>query len=387
MIDHPFYFTWSKQRDPVHYSLDSVKEHSFISDKKELLDFSSISYQASFGLKPKFVIDALKEQMDLFTIAAPKAVHPLKETVSKKLIDLIDLNGGKIFYTTSGAESVENALKIARLYTGKKTILARRPSYHGGTLGAVSVTGDWRNKAVPTLDAWTKRIPEPEEDLNFSKTLKMIEDSSDLAAVILETVPGNNGVLIPEKAWLKKIQKACNENNVLLILDEVICGFYRLGTPFGYQSFGLSPDIITMAKAMTAGVIPFGAVWTSDKIHSHFKDIVLSCGLTNYAHPLGLKALEAVLSYTEQKSFKDHLRELISKIETDIKSLKLNSRTIGALVAIDLDSPPTHKEFFDGGISLIAQETRIILAPHLNLPIDDWSRGFKILERLLDQNI
>lgn len=383
MADHPFYITWSKQKGGLTYPLDKVSDHSFFSEGKEKIDLSSISYQASFGLQPKFISDAVKKQLDDFSIVAPKAVFELKNKITNRLIDLVDLNGGKIFYTVSGAESVENALKMARLFTGKKTVLARKPSYHGGTLGAVSVTGDWRNQNVPTLDQWTIRLPEPEEDKDLSKTKKLFENSVDLAAVILETVPGNNGVLVPTKEWLQGIQKLCNENNVLLILDEVICGFYRLGTPFGFQKFNLHPDIVSMAKGITGGVVPFGAVWTSDKIHSHFNDEVLSCGLTNYAHPLGLKALEAVLDYTESKDFKEHLDALIKQIQKDISSLKYDSRVIGALVAIDKENMNSWQTFWDEGLSLIAQENRLILAPHLNLSIDAWKESFKKLEAIL----
>lgn len=383
MSDHPYYITWSKQKGASTYPLDSVEEHYFYSKKTKIADLSSISYQASFGLKPKFVLEAVKEQLDSFTIVAPKATHDLKTKVTNDLIDLIDLDGGKIFYTTSGAESVENALKLARLSTGKKTILARRPSYHGATLGAVSVTGDWRNQDVPTLDQWTVRIPEPHEDPDLSKTSRLFEETKDLAGIILETVPGNNGVLVPDSKWLLGIQELCRKHNILLILDEVICGFYRLGTPFGFQKFGLTPDIITLAKGITAGVIPFGAVWTSDKIHSNFNDKVLSCGLTNYAHPLGLKALEAVLTYTSQKEFQDHLKEFIARFTKDISSLKFTTRSIGALAAIDIEKAPSFKKCFENGLSLVAQESRLIIAPHLNLPLTDWEKSFKKLEALL----
>ncbi len=383
MSNHPYYITWSKQKGASTYPLDSVEDHYFYSNGSRIADLSSISYQASFGLKPKFALEAVKNQLDNFTIVAPKATHDLKTNITKRLIDLISLDGGKIFYTTSGAEAVENALKMARLYTGKKIILARRPSYHGATLGAVSVTGDWRNDDVPTLDQWTVRIPEPHEDPDLSKTEKIFKETKDLVGIILETVPGNNGVLVPELSWLQGIQKLCDENNVLLILDEVICGFYRLGTAFGFQQFNLKPDIITMAKGITAGVIPFGAVWTNDKIHSHFNDKTLSCGLTNYAHPLGLKALESVLDYTNQKEFKDHLKEFIEVFTKDIESLKHKTRSIGLLAAIDLDKAPSFRECLDSGLSLVAQEKRLILAPHLNLPLKEWSKSFKTLEALL----
>ncbi|MBK26296.1 MAG: hypothetical protein CME70_20015 [Halobacteriovorax sp.] len=383
MNGYPFYLTWSKQKGGLTYPLDSVDDHFIYSNKEKKLDLSSISYQASFGLRPNFIEKAISDQLNNFSIVAPKAIFDLKEKVTKDLLKLIDLDGGKIFYTVSGAESVENALKMARIYTGKKKVLARKPSYHGGTLGAVSVTGDWRNQNVDTLDQWTIRIPEPEDDLDLSQTSKIFETNNDLAAIILETVPGNNGVLIPTKEWLQGIQKLCHKHNVLLILDEVICGFYRLGTPFGFQSFDVKPDMITMAKGITGGVIPFGAVWTNDKIHEHFNDKILSCGLTNYAHPLGLAALEAVLAHIEQASFKDHLASLLSEFKKDLEGLSQKTRVIGALAAIDLKDAPSWNTFWDEGISLIAQKDRIILAPHLNLPIDIWKESFNKLEKLL----
>ncbi|MFT6069307.1 MAG: taurine--2-oxoglutarate transaminase [Bacteriovoracaceae bacterium] len=383
MSDHPYYITWSKQKGASTYPLDKVEDHYFYSNGEKIADLSSISYQASFGLRPKFALEAVKQQLDQFSIVAPKTTHNLKTNVTKRLIELIDLDGGKIFYTTSGAEAVENALKMARLFSGKKTILARKPSYHGATLGAVSVTGDWRNDNVPTLDQWTLRIPEPHEDPGLIQTEKLFKETKDLAGIILETVPGNNGVLVPDLKWLQSIQRLCKEHKVLLILDEVICGFYRLGTAFGYQTYNLSPDIITMAKGITAGVIPFGAVWTNNEIHAHFNERVLSCGLTNYAHPLGLKALEAVLDYTEKKEFKDHLKKFIKVFNKDISSLRFKTRSIGLLGAIDLEKAPSFKECFDHGLSLVAQENRLILAPHLNLPLEQWDESFKKLEALL----
>lgn len=384
MTENPFYITWSKQKNALTYQLDSVEEHHLVSDNKKILDLSSISYQASFGLKPKFISDAVKAQADNFSIVAPKAIFDLKVKTTNKLIDLINLDGGKIFYTVSGAESVENALKIARLYKGKNTILARKPSYHGGTLGAISVTGDWRNQNVPTLDQWTLRIPEPHEDPDLSITEKLIKDNSDIAGIILETIPGNNGILIPPTDWIQGLQKLANKYDVLFILDEVICGFYRLGTAFGYQKLGLNPDIITLAKGITGGVVPFGAIWTNDKIHSHFNDIVLSCGLTSYAHPLGLAALDAVINYTKDKTFQDNLDLFLSEFNRDIASLKQNTRVIGALAAIDIQNAPSFKTFWDAGLSVIAQNDRIILAPHLNLPLPLWKESFSKLEKILE---
>lgn len=384
MSEHPFYITWSKQNGGTTYPLESVEEHYIQSDGKKVLDLSSISYQAGFGLKPSFITDAVKAQLDDFTIVAPKAVFDLKNRVSNKLLSLLNLDGGKIFYTVSGAESVENALKIARLYKNKKTILARRPSYHGGTLGAISVTGDWRNQNVQTLDQWTLRIPEPHEDPDLSKTEALIQSNDDLAGIILETIPGNNGILIPDLDWIQGLQKLAKKHDILFILDEVVCGFYRLGSPFGFQKYGLKPDMVTMAKAITGGVVPFGALWTTNEIHSHFNDIVLSCGLTNYAHPLGLAALEAVFTYTESKEFQTNLGSLLKEFEADITSLKQTTRVVGGLAAIDIENAPSFKDLWDAGISVIAQKDRLILAPHLNLPVSIWKEGFAKLEKLLE---
>lgn len=389
MPTHPFYLTWSAQSKGLTYELEGVKEHHIISNKKEITDLSSISYQASFGLRPQFILDAVTKQMEDFSIVSPKSVFSLKTSVSNKLIELINLDGGKIFYTVSGAEGAENALKIARLYTGNKTILARRPSYHGATLGAISVTGDWRNNEVPTLDQWTLRIPEPEDDPDLVLTRRLIKEygADKIAGVILETIPGNNGVLIPPKSWIKGIQKLAQELNILFILDEVICGFYRTGEAFGFQHFDLTPDIVIMGKAITGGVIPFGAIWTNDKIHKHFNEIVLSCGLTNYAHPLGLAALDAILKYIDTNKFKNDLLTFNKQFKSDLESLKNITalRVIGTLAAIDVEKAPLLKDFWDSGLSVVRQEKRIILAPHLNTDLPLWKSSFKILEKLLEK--
>ena len=168
MVDYPYFFTWAKQSRPTKIEFESNEDHFFVlKDDKKVYDLSSISFQASFGLDNKNIKEAIKKQLDSFSVVSPKAVFPLKEMATFKLLAHLDgyknqINAldGKVFYTLSGAESVENALKMARQIKKKNVVLCRQRSYHGASLGALSVTGDWRNDPHETVDEWTARIHE-----------------------------------------------------------------------------------------------------------------------------------------------------------------------------------------------------------------------------------
>jgi taurine--2-oxoglutarate transaminase len=285
----------------------------------------------------------------------------------------MDRPDGKIFYTTGGAETIENALKIARDISGKKIILARKNSYHGATLGALSVTGDWRNPAHLTTTDWVVRIPEPDVTNAVNETRKIILETGpeNIAAMILETITGGNGVIIPTQEWYSGIQKLCHEFNIILILDEVVCGFNRTGHPFAYQHYNdLLPDMICLAKGISGGMIPFGALWISSKLAKNYDDKILCCGLTNYAHPLGLAAMAGVLEIVNDIKFQENLLQVqtlfLSEVE-NFKSLKVvkEIRVHGMLCAVDLHESVEWKKFFENGIYLVSQPNRLILAPPL----------------------
>ena len=370
----PYYISWAKQKEVSTFPILKVEGAKvFTTNNRPIIDMSSISYQAHFGHNHPIIINKIKEQLDTIPMSSPKGVYPYKDETTKKLLKYMGKEEGKVFYTTGGAETIENALKIARDVTGKRIVLARQNSYHGATLGALSVTGDWRNPAHQTPTDWVVRIPEPDSENAISKTREIIlkTNPEHIAAIILETITGGNGVIIPSQNWYIGIQNLCNEFKILLILDEVVCGFHRTGKPFAYQHYNnLNPDMICLAKGITGGMIPFGAVWTSKTISLHYEDTILCCGLTNYAHPLGVAALSGVLEILHDKSFQDNLSQVESLFMHElekIKSLPIVKaiRVHGMLCAIDLQKTVEWKKFFEKGIYLVAQTNRIILAPPL----------------------
>ena len=325
-------------------------------------------------------------------IASPKSTFDLKSQVSERLIDLVDRGTGKIFYTTSGAESVENALKIARQITGRKIVLAREKSYHGATLGALSVTGDWRNKPHLTFDEGTVRIADHDQDHDLSKFKATIEETGpeNIAAIILETIGGTNGMSLPEKDWFLELESLCRQFGILLILDEVLVGFGRCGHDFAFHRYGLNPDMVCMSKAITGGYIPFGAVWTSSEIASHYDDEVLCCGLTNYGHPLGLAALDAVLGKLNDPVFRNQMKELADLFSIQLERIGqrddvLDVRVEGLMAAVFLDrEAPNWQAGFDAGIHIFSKENFAILAPPYVSQPNRLKQAIDVFEQLLD---
>lgn len=397
MDEYPFFFTWVKQKNPLRFSIASVDGVKIITETgHELIDMSSISYQASFGHNHPTIIRHIKEQLDTVPMSAPRGIFPGKIDATQELLKYMDKKDGKIFYATGGAEAVENALKIARDVSKKKLILARDISYHGATLGALSATGDWRNKAhfIPSRD-WVVRIPEPSEPDAIAKTRQLILDhgKDNFAAFIIETITGGNGVYAGTQEWWDGISDLCKEFGILLIMDEVICGFARTGVSFGYMNYNVKPDIITLAKGITGGMVPFGAVWVSHNIADYYMSNVLACGLTNYAHPLGIAAMSGVLEIVQDFEFQKHLQHICTVFKKELEKLKelpevAEVRFQGMLAAVDLNVDIQWKTFFDKGIHLATQNKRIVLAPPLIITEAELIEGmnrFKLALKELDQ--
>ncbi len=393
-MEHPYYFSWTKQKNVSSFEMEKVSGVKFYTpDNKDIIDFSSISYQAHFGYNHPKIIQKITEQLQKVPIASPKAIFQNKDQNTYSLIKLLGHRSGKIFYTTGGAETIENALKIARDITKKKLVLARSQSYHGATMGALSVTGDWRNPPHQLPNDWVVRIPEPTIPNSLEITREIIKNhgAENFAAFILETITGGNGVIIPSQEWWDGIQKICKEFNILLILDEVVCGFNRTGKAFGFHHYNIEADMICMAKGITGGMIPFGALWTNQKISEHYDEHVLCCGLTNYAHPLGLAAMEGVLEILCDIKFLSHQRHIENLFKQELDNLKSLSivkeiRSIGHLAAVDLHKTVEWKKFFESGLYLVSQNNRIILAPPLIMTEEELKEAFLRLNHVLKRN-
>lgn len=378
METYPFYFTWTSQENKTSIAWNNIQEFTFQNENIETIDLASISYQASFGLKNKQIQESMKKQIDGFCMASPKAIYKQKEKVTNNLLNLINLDkDGKIFYTLSGAESIENAIKMSRLVSGKKLIGSRKNSYHGASLGALSIGGDWRTDACLTYNDWNFRVPEPHLDPDAKELIKIATEigTENISALCFETITGGNGVWIPTETWYQNVQKFCNQNSIHLILDEVVCGFYRTGKAFGFQHYkNLSPDFVCMAKGISGGFFPLGAVYTNNKVSQFFEKNTLACGLTNYAHPIGLATLEAVLKYTEHLDFQNQLKEnqiVFSKFQQSLQELDTvkEVRSIGMLMAIETNKELKLTDFLNQGIHLGIQKNTLILAPFLNFDL------------------
>ncbi|MBC7430365.1 MAG: aspartate aminotransferase family protein [Bacteriovorax sp.] len=389
----PYYISWVKQKGATTFNISSVDGVKVFTDSGlELFDMTSISYQAHFGHNHPTIIKHMKAQLDTIPMSSPKGVYPGKNEATYELLQYMGKLEGKIFYTSGGAETVENALKIARDITKKKVVLARKNSYHGATLGALVATGDWRHDSHQLPEDWVVRIPEPNEPDALKKTREIIEKvgGNNIAAIIIETVTGGNGVFYGDQVWWDGLSALCKEFKMLLIMDEVVCGFGRTGKPFGYMHYNVHPDMICLAKGITGGMVPFGALWTSAAIAEHYEDNILSCGLTNYAHPLGMAAMKGVLEIVKDQKFTFNLinvEKVFAEALENLKTLK-NVKAIrvkGMLAAVDLTESVDGKKFFDKGLYLVSQTKRIILAPPLIINEEELKTAMKAVYDVLKE--
>lgn len=314
---YPFFFTWSTQAGKEPLELTGGQGAHFTTTEGRFLDLGSMIYQANLGHGHPRLIQAVKDQADQLCLTFPNAVFPAKTELAQKLLQIAPPGFDRVFFTLGGAEATENAMKMARLVTGRHKFISRYRSYHGATLGALTLSGDYRRPpfeplvpgGVHAMDCYCDRCP-------FGQTLSNcklecaghIEQILDLdgpgtfAAVFLEPIPGANGVLIPPPGYWKRIRQACDRHGTLLVADEVLTGFGRTGRWFGIDhEEGVVPDMITLAKGLTGGYATLGAVLVHERVSSHFEDNVLLGGLTGYAHPVSCAvALEALKVYEDE---------------------------------------------------------------------------------------
>jgi taurine---2-oxoglutarate transaminase len=314
--EHVFY-TWTAQRAARPLEIVGGEGAWFVTaDGARWLDLGSMIWNANLGHGHPRMKAALAAAAARGLVGYPSAVFPDKARAGELLAEVAPAGLGKSFICLSGAEANENAVKIARLYTGRKKIVARPRSYHGATLAMLSLSGDPRGApfepgipgVVRTVDPYCYRCPVGRDPATCSHecaddlaAVLEREGPETVAAVILEGIVGANGVFVPPAGYWRKVRAICDRAGVLLIADEVLSGFGRTGRWFAVDHDGVVPDLMTVAKGLTAGYAPGGAVLVSDRIARHFDDHVLSCGLTAYGHPLTCAAIvAAVESYRDE---------------------------------------------------------------------------------------
>ena len=345
---HPFFFTWTRQKDakPVELiggdgAVFRIREGG---EEAEVLDLGSLIYQANLGHGRRDVIDAIRAQADRLCLAFPAAVFPEKDALARRLLARAGMEGGKVLFTLGGAEANENAVKIARLATGRYKVVTRYRSYHGATLGAATLSGDWRRAPVEPGIVGVVHVLDQDDGVVGTQIPRILELEEQVGAVLLESVVGHNGVLVPPPEYLGQVREACDRHGALLIVDEVLCGFGRTGRWFGFQHWDVQPDIVTCAKGIAGGYGTLGAVLVAPHVAERFDSEMLVAGLTYYAHPLAVAAGLAALDAYEKDDLIARaarlapvLREALTGLRALHPGLAGDVRVIGLLGAIDLE--------------------------------------------------
>lgn len=363
MAEHPFFFTWSAQRNAQPLEIvGGDGAHFTLKDGSRWLDLGSLSYQATLGHGHRRVIDAVKAQAERLLLTTPGGLFPEKTALAETLLTHAPKGFSKVFFTLGGAEATENALKIARLYTGRHKLVSRYRSYHGATMGALSLSGDHRRPPLEpglvgvthVLDCYESRLPGGATIVegggsaeSLARTLEL-EGKNSIAAVFLEPVPGANGALVPPAGYWDAVRAACDAHGALLVADCVLDGFGRLGTWYGFEGLGsAAPDLITLSKGITGGYAPLGAVLVSDRVAKHFDDHVLYAGLTFYGHPIGVgAALEALRVYEDDALIERaavlgrRMGARLIKIQDELGARVPKLRHLGLLAGLELGLEP-----------------------------------------------
>jgi taurine--2-oxoglutarate transaminase len=392
MSDYPFFFTWSAQNAARPLEITGGEGAWFTTaDGEKWLDLGALSYQVHAGHGNKRIVEAIKRQADELCVSAPNAVYPAKIELARRMLAMAGpgFERGKVFFTLGGAEANENALKIARLVTGRLKNVARYRSYHGASMGALSLTGDWRRAplepglpgVVHVQDCYCDRCPfgktvdtcQRECATNIGEVMRL-EGPKSVAAVFLEPVPGANGVLVPPPEYWPLVRKACDEEGALLVADEVLCGFGRTGKPFGFQHWDVQPDLITVAKGMASGYATIGAVLVSEKVAQYFDEHVLACGLTYYAHPTSVAAALETIKVYEDEHMYDNAARLGPVLSRELDAVagwlapKSFVRGLGLLACLEIEAPLSTWQTFN----------RELAARKLSLHVDG-KRGTAII--------
>jgi taurine--2-oxoglutarate transaminase len=305
-------FEWSMQGGYTPIAADRAKGVYFwTTDGKRYIDFNSQLMSVNIGHGNERVMKAVIEQMQKITYINPYATTEARAVLGEMLANITPGNLKKSFFTLGGSEANENAIKIARMVTGKHKILARYRGYHGGTSGSMTLTGDPRRWASEPGIPGVCRIPDPyyyrsrlnmseeafmQECLNQTEDIIQFEGPNHIAAIIVETITGTNGIIIPTKSYYKGLRQLCDKYGILLILDEVMCGFGRTGKMFACQHYDIAPDIMTMAKGLTSSYLPLGNCIVSEEIGKYFDDHVLYAGLTYGGHAVSCAAAIAAIN-------------------------------------------------------------------------------------------
>jgi len=428
--EHVFY-TWSAQAKVNPIVLKRAKGVYFwdVADKR-YLDFNSMTMCVNIGHGDERLIKAMQEQAAELPYAAPGMTTKVRALASKMVAEITPHQAlTKVLFTLGGADANENAIKLARGYTGKHKILTRYRSYHGATAGAMAATGDPRRLAwepnlmtgiVHFLDPYRYRStfhrtnPDISEQdfaqdyLNHLDEIIQYEGPETIAAILIESVTGTNGVIIPPEGYMQGVRALCDRYGILMIADEVMSGFGRTGKWFAVEHWDVFPDMITMAKGLTSAYAPLGAVAMKPEIAAAFNDRPFESGLTYTSHPVSLAAAIANINVMKEDKIIEHaagmgpvLKRMLSDLGEAHPSIG-EVRSIGLFGIIELvkdrktkepmapwnESSPEmtalRKYCLEHGLFLYTHWHTVLIIPPLIITEEQLKEGFNVLDKALE---
>jgi len=413
-------FEWSAQAavDPIPVA-HAKGIYFWTPEGKRFIDFNSQLMCVNIGHGDERVINAIKEQASTLAYANPFMATEVRARLAAKLAEITPGDIDAFFFTNGGAESVENAVRISRLFTGRHKIGARYRGYHGGTAGALTLTGDPRRWAAEPGIPGVFRIPDfyhgiqkgfdtTEDVLSRTEEVLELEGVNTIAALIVEPVTGTNGILIPPDGYLQGLRDLCDKYGILLIADEVMAGFGRTGAWFSIDNWNVKPDLITMAKGLTSAYVQLGAVGMRRHIADHFQKNVFYGGLTYNSHPLACAAALATISVYEEdnlieraRSMGQVMRGLLEDLQSrhpsvgatrniglfGIVELVRNPKTLEPMAPFNGTSPEMQalgKHFRQEGLYTFVRWNTFFTNPPLCITEDELREAFAIIDKGLD---
>ncbi|MCS7126434.1 MAG: aspartate aminotransferase family protein [Aigarchaeota archaeon] len=418
--------TWRVQKTWKPVNIVSAEGCYFTdSSGKKYLDLSSQLICVNLGHSNMNVINAIYEYMKKLQYLTPAFACDVRAELSRMLLEIMPKNIIKFFYSTSGTEAVEAALKIARMYTRKHKIISRYRSYHGSTAASISITGELRRIPVEGYHTvpGTQFAPEcycyrcpfklsyPECGITCAEYIDyMLQHEGDVAAVIVEPVVGSNGVIVPPHEYLPRLREITRDHNVLLIVDEVMSGWLRTGEWFAVHHWKIEPDIMVTAKGVTSGYLPLGVTGVSREISEYFEENLFAHGHTYEAHPVTLAAGIATINEYKRLNIRDNVLKVGEYLGKRLKELEAHPsvgevRGLGMFWAIDLTRDKKTKKFMNTpkdklagrpivvekvaakaselGVFIIGWVNNLLVAPPLIATREDIDRGVEVLDEAL----
>ncbi len=413
-------YDWSAQNAVAPLPVESARGvHFTTTDGRRFLDFNSQLMSVNAGHGDPRIIEAIVEQAHKLAFISPFMATEPRARLGQKLAELLPGDLDKVFFTLGGADANENAIKMARTVTGRPKILARYRSYHGGAGTAGAATGDprrWPNEVTPAgvvhvLDPYHgmgRGWDDPATALTQLEEIIQLEGPATIAAFILETVPGTNGILVPPDGYLQGVREICDRYGILMICDEVMTGFGRTGAWFAVNHWDVVPDLMTMAKGLTSSYVPLGAVAMRPAIAEHFQERVFWGGLTYNSHPLACAAALGTIRAYEEDDMVGNSRRLGEVMKGHHRKLAERHPCVGAVRSIGLfgilelvrnratmepmapfngasaEMKEINRFLLDNGLYTFVRWHTIMTNPPLCITRAELDQGFEILDRALE---